>query len=245
MSKGFTLIELPAVRKGKCEAFTLIELLVVVAIIGALLALLAPVFPQSVMRSEMVICQSNLHQLGLASTAYLGEHRMRFMPFRYWIKGNSYTDMNGIRTGLIYPYIENVHFFLCPTFKAVCDPAAVRSYVMTWNFGCWETYWFNGDWAQPDSIDTLAQVKYPERLGIITEEATWKIPGYSTYTMNDAHLVAPDWPRRDTMSNFHYPGPGNIVTQIEGVANVVYIDGHVSNNTTDKTPYVLTQKWYD
>jgi len=227
------------------EGFTLIEMLVVVFIIGCLLAMLSPIFSQSFKRGDMVVCQSNLHQLGIASTAYLSENKTRFMPFRKWIVGSNYTDINGIRNGLIFPFITNINFFLCPTFKNVCDPLAVRSYVMTWNFGCTESYWFNGDWAQPDSIDYLSQVKYPERLGIITEEATYTIPNYSTYTMNDAHLVAPDWPRRDTMANFHYPGTGEIRIQIEGVANVVYVDGHVSFNTTDLTPYVLTQKWYD
>ena len=79
----------------------------------------------------------------------------------------------------------------------------------------------------------------------MTEEATWKIPNFSKFTMNDAHLVAPDWPNRDTMANFHFPGEGDIVSQIEGVANVSFIDGHVDYNTTDLTPYVLTQTWYD
>lgn len=226
-------------------AFTLVELLVIIAIIGILLSILAPVMPRIILRTEMTICQSNLGQLGKVQAAYLADHNNRFMPFRHWIKGSNYSDRNGIRTGLVWPYVENFDFFLCPTFKKVCDPSAVRSYVMTWNFGCWETYWFGGTWGEGRSIDTMAQVKDPSRLGIMTEEATWKIPNFSKFTMNDAHLVAPDWPNRDTMANFHFPGEGDIRSQIEGVANVCFIDGHVDYNTTEKTPYVLTQKWYD
>jgi len=225
--------------------FTLVELLVIVAIIAILLSLLAPSFTAILLRVEMVNCQSNLHQIGVALSQYQSAHDNRFMPFRQWIRGGWYTDRNGLHDGLIYPYVLNDEFFLCPTFKRACDPAAVRSYVMTWNFGCTETYWWNlGDWGEGKSIDTVLQVKNPAALGIVTEEATYTIPGYSTFTMNDAHLVAPDWPYRDTMANFHYPGAGDIRTQIEGVANVVFVDGHVDFNTTDKTPYVLTQKWY-
>jgi len=42
LTAGFTLIELPAVRKGKRAAFTLIELLVVIAIIMLLMAITIP-----------------------------------------------------------------------------------------------------------------------------------------------------------------------------------------------------------
>lgn len=225
--------------------FTLIELLVIISIIAILLSIVAPTLEMALLRVDVITCKSNLHHIGIGLSNYQSSHGNRFMPFRHWIRGDDYRDLNGLHTGLIYPYVQNDDFFLCPTFREACDPTAVRTYVMTWNFGCTETYWWNlGNWGEGKSIDTILQVKDPSRLGIVTEEATYKIPGYSTFTMNDAHLVAPDWPNRDTMANFHYPGPGDLPQQIEGVANVVFVDGHVDQNTTEKTPYVLTQKWY-
>ena len=52
------------------RAFTLIELLVVLTIIGLLAALLFPVFARARERARQAVCESNLHQLGLAVQMY-------------------------------------------------------------------------------------------------------------------------------------------------------------------------------
>jgi prepilin-type N-terminal cleavage/methylation domain-containing protein len=53
------------------SAFTLVELLVVIAIVGLLAALLlSPLFKAKV-KSQSLICKSNLHQLGLALGMYV------------------------------------------------------------------------------------------------------------------------------------------------------------------------------
>jgi prepilin-type N-terminal cleavage/methylation domain-containing protein/prepilin-type processing-associated H-X9-DG protein len=232
-------------------AFTLVELLVVVAIIVILLGISAPAMQNAMVFTDLVTCKSNLEQLGIASTMYIAEHRNRFMPFRKWIVGN-YTDIRALtdpNRSLIFPYIQNADFFLCPTFKQVCASNAIRSYVMQHSFGCTEWYWNErGDWANGYSLDKPSHVKDPARLGIITEEATWKVQvdgtWYSRYQVNDAHLVCPDWPNRDTIAQFHMPGPGPIDQQIEGVGNVVFVDGHVEHVLTTQTPYVVSQNWY-
>lgn len=59
--------------------FTLVEVLVVVAIIGLLIAILIPSLAAARAQSRLVVCQSNLHQIGLGITAYAGEHRV--IPF--------------------------------------------------------------------------------------------------------------------------------------------------------------------
>lgn len=60
------------------RAFTLVELLAVIAIIGLLAALLFPVFAQSKDQSKSTVCISNLRQIGLATTTYLGDHDDRY-----------------------------------------------------------------------------------------------------------------------------------------------------------------------
>src|SRR3954467_1350703 len=60
------------------RAFTLVELLVVIAIITILIALLLPVVIRVKQQAQQLKCASNLHQLGIAMTAYTAESR--FFP---------------------------------------------------------------------------------------------------------------------------------------------------------------------
>lgn len=57
---------------GLC--FTLIELLVVIAIITILAAILFPVFAQAREKGCQTQCLANLHQLGMALTAYCADY---------------------------------------------------------------------------------------------------------------------------------------------------------------------------
>ncbi len=64
----------------RSKGFTLIELLVVVAIIATLAGLLLPALARARSRGAQTACLSNLHQLGLATALYGGDHQDR-LPF--------------------------------------------------------------------------------------------------------------------------------------------------------------------
>ena len=142
-------------------AFTLVELLVVISIIAILLMIMAPTSRMLLMRTEMDICQSNLYHLGTANAQYWANNQTQFIPFRQWVVGY-YTDLAALTNpsqSLIFSYVNNANYFLCPTFKTVCASNAIRSYVMQHSFNTTEG-WPNGSpWGNGYSLNKLSDVK--------------------------------------------------------------------------------------
>ena len=60
------------------HGFTLIELLVVVAIIALLVAIIVPAVEQAHNQAKIVVCGSNLHQIGIAWQSYLADNNYTF-----------------------------------------------------------------------------------------------------------------------------------------------------------------------
>jgi prepilin-type N-terminal cleavage/methylation domain-containing protein len=66
------------------SAFTLVELLVVITIIVVLLALLAPALDSAVQSAQTAVCLSNLHNVGIAISAYHTDHKSYYPMLDTW-----------------------------------------------------------------------------------------------------------------------------------------------------------------
>ena len=60
---------------GPIRGFTLIELLVVIGIVAVLIALVLPVLISAREQARSVVCKSNMHQIMLAWTMYVNDHK--------------------------------------------------------------------------------------------------------------------------------------------------------------------------
>lgn len=128
----------PVVRRNKTRqrAFTLIEVLVVVAIIALLVAILIPSLAKARANARSAVCTSNLHQFGIAITAYQTEHD-GYIPRggthddpAHWIllvarmvgDKRNYTHVNQVP-------VENHPVFTCPE-RTTTYPGAFIDYVI-------------------------------------------------------------------------------------------------------------------
>lgn len=116
------------------KAFTLIELLVVIAIIAILAAILFPVFAQAKMAAKRTVCISNMKQLGLAFTMYIGDQDDTFpvinrpeadkvgdttgeLATGSWAPNPTQVDYcrNFAIRSMFDPYVKNKQIWVCPS----------------------------------------------------------------------------------------------------------------------------------
>lgn len=198
---------------GKRRGFTLIELLVVIAIIAILAAILFPVFVKAKERANTTRCQSNLHQLAMAMTAYADDNGGRLplarvceplkKPGEYsWEGSEGVSKAVDVRKGPIFKYARTADLYLCPTDRKLkagnVDAAIAKKYFLSYSMN------YDLSWKLTGAINRASKV-----LLLIHE---------SRDTINDGDFMwdsEPPNPPPDIPSKVHYDG-----------TTLVYLDGH-------------------
>ena len=113
--------------------FTLIELLVVIAIIGALAAMVFPVFAQVRDAVHTTVCLSNTKQIGAGILLYAQDYDEAVVP---WANCAPYSkgyvqacsvdaSVASLWTHTLHPYLKNRQILLCPSFQAANSAQAM------------------------------------------------------------------------------------------------------------------------
>ena len=196
----------------KRQGFTLIELLVVIAIVGALAALLFPVFAKVRENARQTECVSNERQFGQAFMAYAQENN-ECLPVQ---RGDDNPDPVKNRNAItndwelkLLPYTKTREIARCPDDTAsvpYIDPqtgvTVLHSYATAGNVA-----------GRP-----LAQIPAPALTVLLVESHT--IGGSLAVSHLDA--VTPALGRKDLDDNQWIPD-----FRHNGRANYLFLDGHV------------------
>ncbi|MCC6235570.1 MAG: DUF1559 domain-containing protein [Verrucomicrobiales bacterium] len=96
-----------ATRIARAQAFTLTELLVVIAVLAVLASLLMPALGRAKLAAQNAVCMSNLRQIGIALTLYVGEQDA--YPLAAIAFNPAITPASAISPGwesLLIPYLD-------------------------------------------------------------------------------------------------------------------------------------------
>ena len=210
----------------KKHGFTLIELLVVIAVIALLLGILLPSLERVRECARIVVCSSQLRQIGFSFHMYIDDNEDRVPHVRHWIEGMGWYndgDFDKVRNGQLYPYLNTLDIHVCPTFRTyseVRDPTF--SYAMSYQLGGGGPY---------PTIRTASEVMHPGEYGIIVEENPIPLTqeGYVYGSLKDGAFYP--WAFCDALGTYHGSG-----RPMKGNGHLLMFDSHVelrSGSTVD------------
>lgn len=104
--------------KGR-NGFTLIELLVVIAIIAILASMLLPALSTAKQKAWTILCNSNLHQIGLGMRMYADDNNELYPKSGGAIPWNTVNPTSSSNAWMqqILPYIQSTNVYHCPSNK--------------------------------------------------------------------------------------------------------------------------------
>ena len=206
-------------------AFTLIELLVVIAIIAILAAILFPVFAQAKLAAKKTTSLSNLKQISLAWTMYLGDSDDVLM--RVSTSAGSKTifwwgswDGSTLRTeeGLLYPYTRGAGIQTDPAFaNGLRTALGLTGYAYNY------AYLSPSNYVPPTYAEQPVPVNFAQ-IGTPTETVSFATSArINTWTYLSPTLEGNTYLDPPSYNNPTFHG------RYGTVGNVLWCDGHVKS----------------
>jgi prepilin-type N-terminal cleavage/methylation domain-containing protein/prepilin-type processing-associated H-X9-DG protein len=237
--------------RGSRGGFTLIELLVVIAIIAILAAMLLPALSRAKARAQLTMCLSNLRQLQISWFMYCDENGSRIPqniasntgrltsnpldpnaqpggPNASWVLGDvhvapDWTNDPLLTHGLIYPYLNSVNVFKCPTAKNPFNPSVTRNRSYSMNG------WMNGinAWnAQCVDFIKTSQISLAPNMAMVFVEE-------NPASINDGY-----WIQDLTKTSTWIDSPAHYHNNVGAMS---FVDGHAESRKWTDTSVLTDQ----
>ncbi len=219
---------------SKGAAFTLTELLVVIAIFAILALLLMASLNKARAKGRAVQCCANLHQIGAAALLWSSDNQGRIVPA--WNPGQSANLSLNNWPGLLAPYLgwqrsPNATAFSSYSSLPVCicpENPKVFGYGYNYVYLSWIQLPIKNQWVY------YAQVTKPSQTVMIVDSVVTAAPTTQWYPYVRVPPSQFYGTMTDVVTAFRHPG---------GVANVLWLDGHVSAEMSNSPAMTNDAMW--